>query len=62
MKKFLDAIGSLFVYRPPEPMSGKRLKRFVLMGKSNRVLRDLVPTTSHYSKQKLVDMILSKER
>ena len=62
MKKILDAIGSLFVYRRPKPMSGKRLKRFVLMGKSNRVLRDLVPTTSHYSKQKLVDMILSKER
>ena len=62
MKKILDAISSLFVYRSPEPMSGERLKRFVLMGKSNRVLRELASTTSHLSKKKLVDMILSKER
>jgi hypothetical protein len=62
MKILLDAIGDLFVYRSPGGMSGKRLKRFVLMGKSNRVLRELVPTTSHYSKRKLVEMILSKER
>ena len=58
----LNAIGAFFVYRSPKPMSGKRLKRFVLMGKSNRVLRELVPTTSHHSKRKLVDMILAKER
>ena len=57
----LDQIGNLFVYRSPPPMSGKRLRRFELMGRSNRLLRELVPTSSHYSKARLVDMILKKE-
>ena len=58
----LDQIGSLFVYKSPPPLSGERLRRFKLMGKSNRLLRQMVPTRSHYSKAELVDRILQKDR
>ena len=61
VKKLFDFLGSFFVYRSPSPISGERLKRFVLMGKTNRELRKLVPTTSHYSKKILVEKILKKE-
>ncbi len=62
VKKLFDAIGNLFVYRYSGPMSGERLRRFQLMGLSNRLLREMIPTTSHYSKVNLVAMILEKEK
>tara|TARA_Y100001963_G_scaffold83146_1_gene115246 strand:- start:98 stop:322 length:225 start_codon:yes stop_codon:yes gene_type:complete len=61
LMNLLNSIGSLFVYRSPSPLSGERLKKFVLMGKTNRELRKLVPTTSHYSKKVLVEKILKKK-
>jgi hypothetical protein len=61
VQNLLDAIGSLFVYRNPPPLTGKRLLRFRLMGLPNSKLRKLVPTTSHYSKAKLVAFILEKK-
>ncbi len=59
--KLLDSIGNLFVYKSPPPMSGRRLRKFQLMGMSNRVLKKLVPTPSNYAKKDLVKMILEKE-
>ena len=41
----LDQIGNLFVYRSPPPMSGKRLRRFELMGELE--LTDSVETDKH---------------
>jgi len=59
--KLLDSIGNLFVYKSPPPMSGRRLRKFQLMGMSNRLLKKLIPTTSNYSKKNLVSKILEKE-
>ena len=61
-KTFLDWLGSFFVYETPPPMSGERLKRFQLMGMSNKQLRKLVPTPSHYSKRQLVEKIMTKTK
>ena len=61
MKKVLNFIGSFFVYRTPPPMTGERLKRFQLMGLTNKQLRKIVPTPSHYSKRQLVEKILNKK-
>jgi hypothetical protein len=58
----LNLIGNLFVYRSPSPLTGERLERFKLMGKSNRLLRRMVPTSTHYSKAQLVERILQKNR
>ncbi len=55
LRKFLDLIGSLFVYTSPPPHSG--YARF-LLDLPTRKLKALAGTNSHYSKQKLVDMIL----
>ena len=55
LRKFLDLIGSLFVYTSPPPHSG--YSRF-LLDLPSRKLRRLAGTKSHYSKQKLVEMIL----
>ena len=59
--KLFDSIGNLFAYKSPPPMSGRRLRKFQLMGMSNRLLKKLIPTTSNYSKKNLVTKILEKE-
>ena len=53
--KFLDYIGSFFVYRSPQGKDGYR--RF-LMDLPSRKLKRLAGTQTHYSKKKLVDIIL----
>ena len=55
LRKFLDLIGSFFVYTSPPPNSG--YARF-LIGLPTRKLKKLAGTNSHYSKKKLVEMIL----
>ena len=55
LRKFLDLIGSLFVYTSPPPHSG--YARF-LLDLPPRKLKSLAGTNSHYSKQKLVEMIV----
>ena len=54
----LDAIGSLFVYRSPDP---EDTYRSYLSTKSNRELREIAHTTSHYSKTMLINMIIDGE-
>ena len=54
--KFLDQIGSFFVYRSPDPKE-KGYLRFL----SNRILREMAGTQSHYSKKDLIEMIKAKE-
>lgn len=50
--------GQFFVYKSPPPMKGDRLYRFQLYGMSNKELRKLVPTPSHYPKKLLIDKIM----
>lgn len=50
--KILDQIGSLFVYRSPDPKE-KGYLRFL----PNRILRKMAGTTSHRSKKQLIQMI-----
>ena len=57
--KFLDLIGSLFVYTSPPPHSG--YARF-LLDLPTRKLKRLAGTNSHYSKQQLVEMIVKGSR
>ena len=55
----LDSLGRLFTLPQKfPPLSGDRLKRFQLFGLSNRELRKIAGTTSHYSKRDLVDKIM----
>ena len=54
----LNAIGSLFVYRSPDPVD---TYRSYLATKSNRELRELANTPSHYSKTMLINMIIDGE-
>ena len=54
----LNAIGSLFVYRSPDPID---TYRSYLATKSNRELRELAHTPSHYSKTMLINMIIDGE-
>ena len=58
LRKFLDLIGSFFVYTSPPPHSG--YARF-LIDLPTRKLKALAGTNSHYSKKKLVEMILENE-
>ena len=51
----LDAIGSLFVYRSPEPFDGLRSNLRYL---SNKKLQVLAETKTHYSKTMLINMII----
>ena len=51
----LNAIGSLFVYRSPDPVDSYRS---YLKTKSNRELREIARTPSHYSKTMLINMII----
>ncbi len=57
MNKFLDAIGSLFIYRSPKPYEG--FERF-LIELPSRKLRALAETNAHCSKKKLVQIYLDK--
>ena len=57
MKSFLDAIGSLFVYRSPKPYEG--FKRF-LLDLPSRELRSLAESNAHCSKKKLVQLYLQR--
>ena len=52
---FLDAIGSIFVYRSPTP---EESLRSYLLKMPNSKLRQLAETNSHYAKATLVSMIL----
>jgi hypothetical protein len=60
MNKFniLQAIGSFFVYRSPNP--GEGYERF-LLSLPSRKLRFLAGTKTHYSKKTLVKMFLSQK-
>ena len=51
----LDAIGSLFVYRSPQPFDG--YERFLRHLTSKR-LQGLAGTRTHYSKTILINMIM----
>tara|TARA_Y100001963_G_scaffold148259_1_gene225857 strand:- start:304 stop:495 length:192 start_codon:yes stop_codon:yes gene_type:complete len=53
----LDAIGSLFVYRSPEPFDGLRSNLRYL---SNKKLQVLAETKTHYSKTILINMIIDE--
>lgn len=55
----LNAIGSLFVYRSPDPVDSYRS---YLATKSNRVLREMAHTPSHYSKTMLINMIMDEKK
>ena len=57
MKRFLDFIGSGFIYKSPKPYDG--FKRF-LLDLPSRELRLLADTNAHYSKKKLVEIYLQK--
>ena len=57
MKSFLNAIGSLFVYRSPKPYEG--FKKF-LLDLPSRELRSLAESNAHCSKKKLVQLYLQK--
>ena len=56
MKRLLDKIGGLFVYRSPEPFQGYYN---MLLQLPSRKLRALAGTNAHCKKTKLVDMILT---
>ena len=56
MRWLLDKVGSLFVYRSPDHLSG--YYRF-LQPLPSRQLRKLAGTRSHISKKKLIDIILT---
>jgi hypothetical protein len=55
----LDLIGSLFVYKSPEPLDGYR--RF-LRYKTSKELQKIAGTSSHYSKTILINMIIDGHR
>ena len=60
----LDPISNLFVYKSPKPLEGKALKRYRLMGLSNKKLNELLGNRPHIhcKKIKLVELILTKDR
>ena len=57
MKKLLNIIGSLFVYKSPKPYEG--FARF-LVDLPSKQLRSLADTNAHCSKKKLVELYLQK--
>ena len=57
MKRFLNFIGSGFVYKSPKPYDG--FKRF-LLDLPSRELRSLADSKAHCSKKKLVELYLQK--
>ena len=59
MTFILNAIGSLFTYKSPEPGDGfYSFYTLYLRQKSNRELRKLARTTTHHSKTILINMII----
>ena len=58
MKKVLNAIGSLFVYR--SPTNSKEAMRKNLMGLSSRKLKKLTGITTHYSKAVVISRYLNE--
>ena len=57
MKPLLDWLGSFFVYKSPEPLDGFRHNLEFLPSKQ---LKQLADTQTHYSKKKLVQLIMQK--
>ena len=55
--KLLDWIGSFFVYKSPTPIDGFRHNLESLPSKQ---LKQLAGTQTHYSKKKLVQLIMQK--
>ena len=55
MKTFLDWIGSFFVYKSPDPIDGFRHNLELLPSKQ---LKQLADTQTHYSKKRLVQIIM----
>ena len=55
MKKLLDLLGSPFVYQSPDPIDGFRHNLELLPSKQ---LKQLADTQTHYSKKKLVQLIM----
>ena len=53
--KLLDWIGSLFIYKSPEPIDGFRHNLELLPA---RKLKHLAGTKTHYSKKRLVQIIM----
>ena len=58
MKKLLDAIGSLFVYR--SPTNSKEAMRKNLMGLSSRELGKIPGISAHYSKAVVIRRYLNE--
>ena len=52
---FLDWIGSFFVYKSPDPIDGFRHNLELLPSKK---LKQLAGTQTHYSKKRLVQIIM----
>ena len=57
MKKVLDLLGGLFVYKSPDPFDGMKTN---LRYMTSRELRKLAGTNSHYSKTILINMIVDE--
>ena len=53
--KLLDWIGSFFIYKSPEPIDGFRHNLELL---PTRKLKQLAGTKTHYSKKRLVQIIM----
>ena len=56
MKSFLDWLGSPFIYRSPKPIDSFR---HFLLYLPSRKLKVLAGTSSHLSKEKLVNLIIN---
>jgi len=60
MKQLLDILGSLFVYRSPDPKQGyERFYREYLMTFTHKQLRPIAGTNSHLPKSVLIDRIIA---
>ena len=57
IRGLLDKIGSLFVYKSPDP--GESYRNF-LLSLPSRELKKRAGTQTHHSKKRLVDIILTK--
>ena len=58
----LDLLGKPFIYQSPPPISEEKRYEWHLYSLSNRILRKIAGTTSHYSKANLVKMILENRQ
>ena len=59
MKRLLNWVGGFFVYRSPEPGQGYYN---LLLQLTARKLQVLAGTRTHYSKKKLVAMIIDNDK